>query len=255
MDTLGERDMSGISTEKEDPARKPGTARQRALEILARLERAYPEARISLQFADPYQLLVAVVLSAQCSDAMVNRVTPPLFRRFPTPHDLARASPSDVEPYIRSLGLWRTKARYLTSLARVLVREHGGRVPSSMEALLALPGVARKTANVVLGTAFGVVEGIAVDTHVARLSRRLGLTASRKPREIEKDLMSLFPREAWYRLTFLFIEHGRAVCRNPRPRCSSCTLAELCPSRVGIRTGPGLDPGGAESPFSPLGRG
>lgn len=173
---------------------------------------------------------MAVVLSARCTDAAVARVAPGLFARFPDAAAFARARPAEVGARIRSLGLWRSKARSLVAAARFVVRAHGGRVPRRLDDLVRLPGVGRKTANVVLGNAFGLAEGIAVDTHAFRLARRLGWTTAETPAAVERDLVRLFPRRRWTMLTHLLIAHGRAVCRPRRPRCGACLLAPLCPS-------------------------
>jgi endonuclease-3 len=179
-------------------------------------------------------LLVATILSAQCTDARVNLVTPALFARYPGPRDLAQASPADVEALIRSTGFYRNKARHLLGAARRIVDRHAGEVPRSLEELVELPGVARKTANVVLGNALGVEAGVVVDTHIGRLSRRLGLSAHNDPVKVERDLMALFPRERWTLLAHLLISHGRSVCTARNPRCDSCPLRDLCP-RVGVK--------------------
>jgi endonuclease-3 len=211
--------------------REPVAARRaRAEEILHRLESEYPEAACALVHRDPLELLVATILSAQCTDARVNLVTPALFARCPTAADYAAIPQRELEELVRSTGFFRNKARSLRGLGAALVERHGGRVPDTMDELVALPGVGRKTANVVLGNAFGKNEGIVVDTHVARLSRRLGLVATDEPVAIERDLVKLFPRGSWTLLPHLLIFHGRAVCKAPWPRCESCVLAPLCPS-------------------------
>jgi endonuclease-3 len=202
----------------------------RAKVIFQRLYQAYPGATCALDHADAYQLLVATILSAQCTDARVNMVTPAFFARYPTPEDLARADRAEVEELIRSTGFFRNKARSLVGMAQALVAEHHGEVPRSMEELRVLPGVGRKTANVILGNAYGINEGITVDTHVTRLSRLLGLTRHDDPVRIEQDLMPLFPRESWALLSHLLIFHGRQVCVARRPSCRECVVAELCPS-------------------------
>jgi endonuclease-3 len=198
--------------------------------ILARLKAAYPDARCALDHADAYQLLVATILSAQCTDARVNLVTPAFFARYPTPEDLARAEPAEVEELIRSTGFFRNKTRSLIGMAQALVADHRGDVPRTMEELRVLPGVGRKTANVVLGNAYGLNEGVTVDTHVTRLSRLLGLTRHDDPVRIEQDLMPLFPREDWALVSHLLIFHGRQICIARRPRCPQCVVADLCPS-------------------------
>ena len=211
--------------------REPKAARaERATTILGRLEREYPDAQCALDHADAYQLLVATILSAQCTDARVNMVTPAFFARYPSPEALARAGQEEVEEIIRSTGFFRNKARSLIGMAQALVADHRGDVPRTMGELRVLPGVGRKTANVVLGNAYGINEGVTVDTHVTRLSRLLGLTRHDDPVKIEQDLMPLFPREKWALLSHLLIFHGRQVCIARRPRCRECVLADLCPS-------------------------
>jgi endonuclease-3 len=202
----------------------------RVVEIIARLRAEYPDARCSLDHRDAYELLVATILSAQCTDERVNQVTPSVFAAYPAAAELAAARQEDLEALIRSTGFFRNKAKSLIGMAGALVDRHGGSVPASMDALVALPGVGRKTANVVLGNAFSVNEGIVVDTHVTRLSGRLGLTRARDAVRIEQDLVKLVPRADWTDLSHLFIYHGRAVCRAPTPRCEACVLADLCPS-------------------------
>jgi endonuclease III len=220
----------GSPAKRAPRARRTRDAPARAPEILTRLVAAYPDARCALDHGDAFQLLCATILSAQCTDARVNLVTPVLFARYPTAEALARAEPADIEAIIRSAGFFRSKTRSLIGMAQALVADHGGEVPRTMEALLALPGVGRKTANVILGNAYGINEGITVDTHVARLSRLLGLTSHDDPAEIERDLMPLFPRDHWTLLSHLLIFHGRQVCIARRPRCADCVLADLCPS-------------------------
>jgi endonuclease III len=202
----------------------------RAPEILTRLRAAYPDARCALDHQNAFELLCATILSAQCTDARVNLVTPALFAAYPTPAALARASQVDVEEIIKSTGFFRNKARSLIGMAQALVADYGGEVPRTMEELRVLPGVGRKTANVILGNAYGINEGITVDTHVARLARLLGLTRQDDPAKIEQDLMPLFPRDHWGLLSHLLIFHGRQVCIARRPRCGECVLSDLCPS-------------------------
>jgi endonuclease III len=202
----------------------------RAKTTLSRLKREYPEAHCALHHVDAYQLLVATILSAQCTDARVNLVTPAFFARYPSPEALARADRAEVEDLIRSTGFFRNKTRSLIGMAQALVADHHGVVPRTMEELRILPGVGRKTANVVLGNAYGINEGVTVDTHVTRLSRLLGLTRHDDPVKIEQDLMSLFPREDWTLLSHLLISHGRRICIARRPRCPECVLADFCPS-------------------------
>ena len=204
--------------------------RQRTAEVLARLRREYPDSRTALDHRNAYELLVATILSAQCTDKRVNEVTPALFRRFPTPAALARASLAEIEELVRTTGFFHNKARALLGLGQALAGEHGGRVPETMDELRRLPGVGRKTANVVLGNAFGRNVGVVVDTHVQRLSRRLGLTAETDPEKIERDLMAIVPRDDWTAWSNLLIAHGRQICQARRPRCADCVVAELCPS-------------------------
>ncbi|HEX2218578.1 MAG TPA: endonuclease III [Gemmatimonadales bacterium] len=219
------------TTSRPRPRRESAAALgERAATILARLKAAYPDAHCALDHADAYQLLVATILSAQCTDARVNQVTPKFFARYRTPEELARADQSEVEELIRSTGFFRNKARSLIGMARAVVADHAGDVPRTMEELRDLPGVGRKTANVVLGNAYGINEGVTVDTHVTRLSRLLGLTRHDDPVRIEQDLMPLFPREEWALLSHLLIFHGRQVCVARRPRCPDCVVADLCPS-------------------------
>ena len=203
-----------------------------AHEILSRLKALYPDARCALEHENVYQLLCATILSAQCTDARVNMVTPALFARYPTPFELARAEPADVEEIIKSTGFFRNKTRSLIGMAQAVVADHGGEVPRTMEELRKLPGVGRKTANVVLSNAYGTNEGVTVDTHVTRLSGLLGLSRETDPVKIEAELMRLYPREDWGLLSHLLIFHGRQVCIARRPRCGECVLARLCPSSL-----------------------
>jgi len=201
-----------------------------AAEIFDRLHERYPDARCALDHRSAFELLVATILSAQCTDARVNQVTPALFARYPNARALAAATPSELEALIRSTGFFRNKAKNLLGMAQRLVAAHDGEVPRSLEALVELPGVARKTANVVTGTAFGLTTGVVVDTHVTRLSQLLGLTQETDAVKIERDLMRQFPRERWVELSHLLILHGRAICVARRPKCDACPLADLCPS-------------------------
>jgi endonuclease-3 len=205
-------------------------AKLRAPIILERLKRTYPEARTALEHGNAFELLVATILSAQTTDVRVNLVTPVLFARYPNAVALARARPADVEQIIQSTGFFRNKARSIIGMAQGLVADFNGEVPRSMEQLLTLPGVGRKTANVVLGSAFGTNEGIVVDTHVTRLSRLLGLTRQTDPVKIERALMRLFPQEDWALLSHLLIFHGRQICIARRPKCEECVLSDVCPS-------------------------
>lgn len=207
-----------------------GAAKVRSPAILDRLKHAYPDARCALDHRNAFELLVATILSAQTTDVRVNLVTPKLFSRYPNAAALARARQADVEAIIKSTGFFRNKARSIIGMAQAVVADHGGKVPGTMDALLTLPGVGRKTANVVLGNAFGLNEGVVVDTHVARLSKLLGLTRQTDPGKIEQALMKLFPRDDWALLSHLLIFHGRRVCIARRPKCGECVLADLCPS-------------------------
>lgn len=210
--------------------RSKASRKARALEVLARLEREYPDARCALDHGNAFELLCATILSAQCTDARVNMVTPNLFRKYPDAHALARARTPALEAIIRSTGFFRNKAKSLIGMAQALVADHDGEVPRTMEELQVLPGVGRKTANVILGNAYGINEGITVDTHVGRLSRRLGLTREDDPVKVERDLMELIPRESWATISHLLIFHGRQICVARRPRCEECVLSDICPS-------------------------
>ena len=201
-----------------------------AKKIVALLKAEYPDAHCELDFRTPYELIVATILSAQCTDARVNMVTPTLFARYPTAKALSEANPAEVEDIIRSTGFFRNKTKSLIGMASALVADHGGQVPDEMEALRVLPGVGRKTANVVLGNAFGKNEGVTVDTHVTRLANLLGLTKEADPIKIEEDLMKLVDREDWTLVSHLLIWHGRRVCIARRPKCGRCVLAKVCPS-------------------------
>jgi endonuclease-3 len=202
----------------------------RAAEVYQLLAEEYPDAHCELDFASPFQLAVSTILSAQTTDERVNMVTPELFRRFPDATALASAGQEDVQEIIRSTGFFRNKAKNIIGFARGVVGEHDGEVPSTMAELAALPGVGRKTANVILGNAFGLNEGVVVDTHVKRLSTLLRFTKEKTPEKIERDLMPLFPSEQWTMLAHLLIWHGRRVCDARKPRCEACTASHLCPS-------------------------
>jgi endonuclease-3 len=206
------------------------TPPERARALCAALPRIYPDAHCELDFANPLQLLIATILSAQCTDVQVNKVTPALFAKYPTAHDYADADPAALEHDLRAIGLYRAKARNIRACCRLLVDEHNGRVPETMEALVKLPGVGRKTANVVLGNAFGQNVGVVVDTHVARLSARLGLTRQTDPKKIEPALMKLVPQNDWTLFSHWLIFHGRRRCKAVRPDCPHCEIADLCPS-------------------------
>lgn len=220
------------STTRAKAARRfdPGRLSAHAAEVFETLSTLYPDAHCELDYQNAFQLLVATILSAQCTDRRVNMVTPVLFAKYPDPSALAAARQEDVEDIIRSTGFFRNKARNLIAMAGAVVDRHGGQVPASMEALVRLPGVGRKTANVVLGNACGINEGVVVDTHVQRLAARLGLTKETGPEKIERVLMELFPRDRWTLLSHLLIWHGRRVCDARKPRCGECVLAAICPS-------------------------
>ncbi len=203
---------------------------ERAKAVFDLLESEYPEAKTALDHSNPFELAVATILSAQCTDERVNMVTPELFRRFPDAEALAEAPQEAVEEIVHSTGFFRNKARNLIGMAQTVTQEHGGELPRSLEALTRLPGIGRKTANVILGNAFGIDEGVVVDTHVKRLSGRLGFTRETTPEKVEEDLMRLFPRERWTPLSHLLIFHGRATCVARKPRCKECVVAHLCPS-------------------------
>lgn len=210
------------------PARRPAEAAARAPEILERLRRSLPDATIALEFSSPLELLVATILSAQCTDARVNLVTRDLFRKYRTAEDYARADAPAFEREIHSTGFFRNKTKSILGMARALLERHGGVVPRTMEELTALPGVGRKTANVILGNAFGI-PGVVVDTHVTRVAARLGLTRQKDADKIEADLAALFPERSWTELSHLLIHHGRRVCDARAPRCPECVLLDLCP--------------------------
>jgi len=212
---------------------------ERANKILDVLEQAHPEATCALHYRNPYELVMATILSAQCTDERVNLVTPKLFARYPAAKALAGARPEDVEEIIRSTGFYRAKTKSLIGNARALVADHGGEVPRSMEAMVKLPGVGRKTASVVLGHVYDIAEGIAVDTHVLRVSNRLGIARGDDPIDVERQLMALIPKERWTRTTDLLIFHGRKICDARRPLCGQCPVFALCrwPSRQAYALG------------------
>jgi endonuclease-3 len=207
--------------------------RRRTGKIVRRLRTTYGDATCALHHRDAFELVAATILSAQCTDARVNRVTPALFEKYPTAAHLARAKPADVERIIQSAGFFRSKAKNLIGMAQGLVERHGGEVPQTLPELVALPGVGRKTANVVLGTAFGIPSGVVVDTHVTRISRLLGLTRSTTAEKIEQDLMQLVPKKEWIDFSHRLIHHGRRICIARRPKCTECPLLNVCP-RVGL---------------------
>jgi endonuclease-3 len=218
-----------MPTKKTVKRRRTATPGHAAV-VYDRLVASYPDAHCALDFKTPFQLLIATILSAQCTDKRVNMVTPALFKRYPTPAALAAARPEELEEMIKSTGFFRNKTKSLIGMSTAIAERHSGRVPSEMESLVKLPGVGRKTANVVLGNAFEKNEGVVVDTHVTRLSQRLGLTKNEDAVKIEQDLMTLFPREQWTMLSHLLIEHGRRICEARRPKCEQCFLNDICPS-------------------------
>jgi endonuclease-3 len=203
---------------------------ERAREIYDRLVEHYPDAHCALDFKSPFQLLIATILSAQCTDKRVNMVTPALFKRYRTPAALAVAKPEELEEMIKSTGFFRNKTKSLLGMSNAVAERHGGKIPDTMDELVKLPGVGRKTANVVLGNAYDKNEGVVVDTHVGRVSKRLGLTRQTDPVKVEQDLMKLFPNDRWTMLSHLLIEHGRRICEARRPKCESCFLSDICPS-------------------------
>jgi endonuclease-3 len=203
----------------------------RACEVMRRLAKLYPNAHIALDYSgDPWHLLVAVILSAQTTDVGVNKVTPKLFERYPGPEELAAADVLEVEAIVKPTGFYHNKTKSIMAAARMVIGEFGGKVPDTMEELMRLPGVARKTANIVISNAFGKTEGIAVDTHVFRLAHRIGLSEEKDPDKVERDLCALLPREDWFHVNYRFIDHGRAICTAKRPICGACTLNDICPS-------------------------
>lgn len=208
----------------------PSNKKERTAEIIRRLRRTYPDAHCALNHSSPFELLVATILSAQCTDERVNIVTADLFRKYRGPQDLAAADPAELENDIRSTGFFRNKAKNIRATSARLLEAYHGKVPESMDDLLTLPGVARKTANVVMGNAFGIASGVVVDTHVSRLSQRLGLTTAKTPEKIELDLQKLVPKEHWVMFSHWLIFHGRQACKAIKPRCTECVLADICPS-------------------------
>ena len=206
----------------------------RVLKIIELLEKEYPAAKTALHYTKPLEMLIATILSAQCTDKRVNIVTKSLFKKYRTAEDYANADLAELEEEIRSTGFYRNKAKNIKNTGRLLVKEYDSQVPRTMEELLGLPGVARKTANIVLSNAYGIIEGIAVDTHVRRLAQRLGLTENKDPNKIEADLMRNVPKSQWKQITDLLIFHGRKVCSARKPKCSSCSLNQICPSAFKI---------------------
>ncbi len=207
-----------------------GARRERAALIFEFLQKEYPEAATALDHRSPFELAVATILSAQCTDARVNLVTPELFERFPGPEELARADQNILEVVIHSTGFFRNKAKNLIGMAQGLVGDHGGDLPRTLAELTRLPGIGRKTGNVILGNAFGIDEGVVVDTHVKRISGRLGLTLETNPDKIEQDLLTIIPRKDWLDFNYILVNHGRAICQARKPKCTECPVKHLCPS-------------------------
>jgi endonuclease III len=228
-----------IGTTKKTPAKAAkvaktvgaGTDPKRVAAILAKLDEAYPEATCELKHENPFQLLISTILSAQCTDVRVNQVTQTLYKKYPSPEAFAYANPSDLEQEIRPTGFFRNKTKSIMGASKGIIENFGGRVPKTMEEILTLPGVARKTGNVVLGTAYGIASGVVVDTHVIRLSRRLDLTKHEEPKKIEQDLMRVIPKESWIKFSHQLIWHGRRVCIARKPRCIECNLKSICYSK------------------------
>jgi endonuclease III len=210
------------------PARAAGTDPQRVAAILAKLDEAYPNATCELNHENAFQLLIATILSAQCTDVRVNQVTETLFKKYPDPKALAYATPSELEQEIRPTGFFRNKTKSVMGASKGILEKFGGQVPRTMEEILTLPGVARKTGNVVLGTAYGIASGVVVDTHVLRLSNRLDLTRNEDPKNVEQDLMKIIPREKWIQFSHQLIWHGRRVCHARKPKCVECNMESLC---------------------------
>ncbi|MBZ5697887.1 MAG: endonuclease III [Acidobacteriia bacterium] len=219
---------AGVRKASTISAKGAGTSPQRVRAILQKLDDAYPDAICALEHKNPFQLLISTILSAQCTDERVNQVTKTLYVKYPTPKDFAYANPLELEQDIRPTGFFRNKTKSIMGASKKIVEEFGGEAPSTMEQLLMLPGVARKTANVVLGTAFGIASGIVVDTHVMRLSERLDLSHNTDPKKIEQDLMQVIPRDKWILFSHQLIWHGRKVCQARKPRCAGCNLERLC---------------------------
>jgi endonuclease-3 len=208
----------------------------RVLKIIELLEKEHPDAKIALNYTTPLELLIATILSAQCTDKRVNIVTKSLFKKYQKAEDYAKADLKELEEDIKTTGFYRNKAKNIKKCCQILVEKFGSQVPKTMEEMLELPGVARKTANIVLANAYGIVEGIAVDTHVRRLSKRLGLTKEEDANKIERDLMKIVPKDKWMRFTDLLIFHGRRICKAKKPRCDTCVINKLCPSAFKVNT-------------------
>ena len=202
--------------------------KEKAKEVIKRLKKTYPDAKIALKFKNPLQLLIATILSAQCTDERVNEVTKELFRKYKTAEDFAKADLNELAEDIKSTGFYKQKAQYIKEACKIIVEKHKGEVPKTIEELMDLPGVARKTANIVLANAYGIVEGIPVDTHVRRLSQRIGLATSKQPEKIEKELMEVVSKKDWFIFPYLMQAHGRKVCIARKPKCEECILKDLC---------------------------
>ena len=224
------------TTKKTTPREPLDVLKKRTREIIRKLKRAYPDAKCSLNHTNPFELLVATILSAQCTDERVNIVTADLFRKYSGPQDYLNVSPRELEKDIQSTGFFRNKTKSIQGTSKMLLDDYGGRVPQTMDELLELPGVARKTANVVLGNAFDIKSGVVVDTHVTRLSHRLGLSQEKDPTKIERDLVELVPRKDWVIFPHLLIAHGRKICRARNPLCDQCPVEKPCPSSS-VKTG------------------
>jgi endonuclease III len=225
------RKTGAAASAKASGAKSRGTNPKRVRAILEKLDEAYPAATCALTHENPFQLLVATILSAQCTDVRVNMVTPELFRKYPDAKHLAYANPAELEQQIRTTGFFRNKAKSLIGASKKLTEEFSGKVPQTMEEILTLPGVARKTANVVLGTGYGIALGVVVDTHVQRVTQRLDLTKNTDPKKIEQDLMNVIPKDRWILFSHQIIWHGRRVCQARKPRCLECNLEKICYSR------------------------
>jgi len=225
------RAKSSGAEARKTPARKLGTDPTRVAAILAGLDEAYPAASCELTHENAFQLLISTILSAQCTDVRVNQVTATLFPKYPTAEAFAHANPAELEQEIRPTGFFRNKTKSIMGASKAIIEKFGGKVPRTMEEILTLPGVARKTANVVLGTAYGIASGVVVDTHVQRLSQRLDLTRNEDPKKIEQDLMRILPQDRWILFSHQLIWHGRRVCVARKPRCTECNLEELCYSK------------------------
>jgi endonuclease-3 len=210
------------------PGQAAGTDPKRVAAILAKLDEAYPDATCELKHENAFQLLISTILSAQCTDVRVNQVAETLYKKYPTPHAFAYATPSELEQDIRPTGFFRNKTKSIMGASKAVIEKFGGQVPRTMEEMLTLPGVARKTANVVLGTAYGIPSGIVVDTHVQRLSNRLDLTRNEEPKKIELDLMQIIPKDKWIKFSHQIIWHGRRVCQARKPKCAECNMESLC---------------------------